>query len=446
MIKLPNVTIKGKLIAIVMVVCLSSLVLTSFMLFMFVRITFRNSIIQDILTDAQMAAENCNVALAFKNIEDVEKTLASLKSKPSIIFGGVYTLDGENFARYYRESNNTSVQPARLGKDGYYFENDILTVFKSIVLGEEKIGTLCIRSDLGPLYIVFRNSFLVIIMVLCLALTVAYIMSARLQRVISIPILNLAEIAKVVSEEKDYSVRAAKKANDEVGLLIEAFNGMLEQIQQRDLVLRNTNEQLTKEVMVRNQAEQRQAELLEQLERTNQELKDFAYIVSHDLKAPLRGIDTLAKWISTDYADKFDQEGKEQMSLLMSRVDRMHNLIDGVLQYSRIGRVKEEKIQVNLNELVPGIIDLIAPPENIAITIENELPVIECEKTRISQVFQNLLSNAVKYMDKPQGQIRVGCIEEEESWKFNVTDNGPGIEEKYYEKECDKGNAEIALW
>ncbi|OHB62187.1 MAG: hypothetical protein A2167_01780 [Planctomycetes bacterium RBG_13_46_10] len=184
----------------------------------------------------------------------------------------------------------------------------------------------------------------------------------------------------------------------------------------------------------RKQAERRQTQLLKQLEKTNQELKDFAYIVSHDLKAPLRGIDTLVKWITTDYADKLGQEGKEQMDLLLNRVGRMHNLIDGILQYSRIGRVKEQIVRINLNEFVPEIVDMIAPPENIAITIENELPVIGCEKTRITQVFQNLLSNAVKYMDKPHGQVRVGCIEEEESWKFNVTDNGPGIEEKYYEK------------
>ncbi len=187
----------------------------------------------------------------------------------------------------------------------------------------------------------------------------------------------------------------------------------------------------------RKQAEQKQSSLLAQLEKTNQELNDFAYIVSHDLKAPLRGINTLAKWITADYADKFDQNGKEQLELLCSRVDRMHNLIDGILQYSRIGRIKEEKILVDLNELVPDIIDMLAPPENIAFTVEDELPVIEFERTRIIQIFQNLLGNAVKFLDKPQGHIKIGCVEEDppsESWKFSISDNGPGIEEKHFEK------------
>jgi len=184
----------------------------------------------------------------------------------------------------------------------------------------------------------------------------------------------------------------------------------------------------------RKQAEKRQAQLLAQLENTNRELNDIVYIMSHDLKTPLRGINMLANWILTDYADKFDKEGKERIDLLLSRVDRIHNLIDGVLQYSRAGRIKEKTTRVNLSELVPHIIDMAAPPENITIKIENELPVIECEKTRITQVFQNLISNAIKYMDKPKGHIKVGCIEDEDRWKFSVADNGPGIEERYFEK------------
>jgi len=187
-------------------------------------------------------------------------------------------------------------------------------------------------------------------------------------------------------------------------------------------------------IINRKRVEQRQAELLEEVESANQELKDFARIVSHDLKAPLRGIKTIVDWITTDYADKLDEDGKEQMRLLTSRVERMQNLIEGVLEYSRVGRLREQHVQVDLNELVVAIIDSVAPPENIQITIENELPVIECERTRITQVFQNLLSNAIKYMDKPQGQIRIGCVEESGFWKFSVADNGPGIEEKYFEK------------
>ncbi len=191
---------------------------------------------------------------------------------------------------------------------------------------------------------------------------------------------------------------------------------------------------VARDITERKQAEERQAQLLQEVKSVNQELKDFAYIVSHDLKAPLRGIKTLADWLATDYADKLDDNGREQIDLLTRRVERMHNLIDGVLQYSRVGREKVKRVRVNLNVLVSEVIEAIVPPENIEIKVENELPVIECEETRIIQVFQNLLSNAVKYMDKPQGQIRIGCVEEDCFWNFSVSDNGPGIEEKYFEK------------
>jgi len=187
-------------------------------------------------------------------------------------------------------------------------------------------------------------------------------------------------------------------------------------------------------------AEQKER-LVEQVETANQEmakvnkeLRDFAYVVSHDLKAPLRGIKTLADWIVADYADRLDDEGKEQLRLLVNRVDRMHTLIDGILQYSRVGRICEEKEPVDLEKLVPQIVDLLAPPEHIEITICDDLPVVPFERTRMTQIFQNLLSNAIKYNDKPQGRIHVGCHAEEGHWTFRVSDNGLGIDEKYHQK------------
>jgi len=171
-----------------------------------------------------------------------------------------------------------------------------------------------------------------------------------------------------------------------------------------------------------------------ELRRANKELQEFAYITAHDLKTPLRGIGTLADWISTDYADKFDDQGKKQVRLLVGKAKQMSALIDDILQYSRLGHTSPEKRQVDLNTVLSEVIAGIDPPENIQITIENELPVLMCEKTQIIQVFQNLLSNAVKYMDKPEGQIKVGCVEQDGFWKFSVADNGPGIDEKYFKK------------
>ena len=152
------------------------------------------------------------------------------------------------------------------------------------------------------------------------------------------------------------------------------------------------------------------------------------------MKAPLRAIGTLADWISTDYSDKLDETGKQQVRLMVKRAERMSELVDSILEYSEVGRVTKEKQKVELNTLIKDVILDIGPPNNMEITVIKELPTILCEKTRMRQVFQNLLSNAIKYMDKPKGQIDIDFSENDEFWKFSVADNGPGIESKYFEK------------
>lgn len=184
----------------------------------------------------------------------------------------------------------------------------------------------------------------------------------------------------------------------------------------------------------RKQAEEQRDRLLREIESANDELKNFAYVVSHDLKAPLRAIASLADWLSTDYADKLDEEGKEHMRLLINRVRRMDGLIDGILLYSRVGRVKETIVAVDLNRLVREVIDLLAPPANFTVTVANPLPTVMTEPTRIQQVFQNLLSNAIKYMDKPEGRILIACNAEAAQWRFSVADNGPGIRQEHFGK------------
>ncbi len=151
-------------------------------------------------------------------------------------------------------------------------------------------------------------------------------------------------------------------------------------------------------------------------------------------KAPLRGVKTLALWILDDCGDKFDTKATQQMNLLLDRVERIYNLIDGVLRYSKVGQVAGEAIEINLDQFIPEVIAMVVPPEHIKVTIENQFPSIKCEETHIMQLFQNLLSNAIKYMDKPQGWIKLNCVDEGTFWKFSVTDNGPGIEEKHFER------------
>jgi len=166
----------------------------------------------------------------------------------------------------------------------------------------------------------------------------------------------------------------------------------------------------------------------------NDELTEFAYIVSHDLKAPLRAISQLTHWIATDYTSAFDAEGKMQMDLILQRVKRMDTLIDGILHYSRIGRVREQEELLDLNLVVNEVIDDIAPNDDVHVSIDNNLPKLVSDATRIRQVFQNLIGNAVKFIDKSPGLVQVGCSEDDKFWTFTIRDNGPGIKLEYFDK------------
>jgi signal transduction histidine kinase/HAMP domain-containing protein len=170
-----------------------------------------------------------------------------------------------------------------------------------------------------------------------------------------------------------------------------------------------------------------------ELNISNRQLHDFVHVAAHDLKTPVRGIGTLADWIISDYGDKLDGLGREQVRLLKARVIRIDKLIDGMLQFSKIVRTKHKERQVNLNDILSDIKGTILQSGNIDIAVDS-MPSITCEHDHIELVFESLIANAVTFMDKTKGQVKVGCVEQGDFWKFYVNDNGPGIEQKYFEK------------
>lgn len=180
--------------------------------------------------------------------------------------------------------------------------------------------------------------------------------------------------------------------------------------------------------------EQRVVERTAELEAANKELERFAYVTSHDLKAPLRGINQLTAWLMTDYASVLDAEGQKLCTLLSGRVKRMDALIDGILLYSRIGRIKNISESVALTTIIQNALDMLIPPETIRLTIPPDLPVVRGDRIRLTQVFQNLLSNALNFMDKPNGCITMGCRDNERFWTLSVSDNGPGIPPQYHDR------------
>ena len=148
----------------------------------------------------------------------------------------------------------------------------------------------------------------------------------------------------------------------------------------------------------------------------------------------MRAIGSLSDWIYTDNADVMNEQGKEHLRLLKSRVERMHDLIEGILSYSRVGRKDGNLTEVDFNEVIEGVLELIEVPDHIEVKVQQNLPKLKMHKTHPIQIFENLISNAVKYSDKDNGLIEIGVEETAKHWKFHVKDNGIGIDKKYQEK------------
>jgi signal transduction histidine kinase len=163
------------------------------------------------------------------------------------------------------------------------------------------------------------------------------------------------------------------------------------------------------------------------LNERNQELDQFTYIVSHDLKAPLRGIANLSEWIEEDLEDKLDEDASKNMSLLRNRVQRMNSFIDGLLEYSRVGKYQETKTTVDLQKLLYDIIDSLAPAPSFKIDIQSKMPVIQTEVLPLQQVFSNLISNSIKHHHRDRGTITINAVEQGKYYQFSVADDGIGI-------------------
>lgn len=185
----------------------------------------------------------------------------------------------------------------------------------------------------------------------------------------------------------------------------------------------------------RIEAESQNKELLKDLKRSNKELRDFAHIVSHDLKSPLRSINALISWFQEDYAEVLDEDAAETFVKLNNKLEQMDSLIDGILRYSS---VSDKNIIVVQNVVVKNVLEdiknILYIPPHISLVFPDNLPEINADKTRIKQLFQNLISNAIGHIDKEVGIVEVKFEELKRHWKFSVSDNGVGISKAYHEK------------
>ncbi len=170
------------------------------------------------------------------------------------------------------------------------------------------------------------------------------------------------------------------------------------------------------------------------LDRKNTELDQFAYVVSHDLKAPLRGIEVASRWVEEDMGAQLPPKVQEYLVMMRIRVHRMENLINGILALARIGRTNQIEEEVDTNMLLSEIVDMLSPPSHFRIEVQEDLPILHTIRIQLQQVFSNLISNAIKYHDKSTGLIKVLYHETEDFHVFSVSDDGPGIDPEYHDR------------
>ncbi|HEX4004260.1 MAG TPA: response regulator [Candidatus Acidoferrales bacterium] len=261
-----DLSIRKKLTAIVLVTCGVSILLACTALALYDLSALRQGIAIDLASTARVTALNTTAALSFGDSRSAQEALSSLAGQTHVISAAVYSSDGKIFAEYARAQSGSRPAPPRPGPDGTRLSTRDVVVFQPIQLNGERIGTIYLRSDLDVLYSQANNFLKIVNIVILAGLAIAYLLASRLQRLISTPIVELARTAATVSHEKDYAVRATKWGDDEVGSLVDRFNEMLAQIQERDTALQSAHDQLEIRVDERTQelltqvAEREQAE------------------------------------------------------------------------------------------------------------------------------------------------------------------------------------------
>ena len=239
------------------------------------------------------------------------------------------------------------------------------------------------------------------------------------------------EQARKLAAEQAAHEEAARRAEELTALNVQLAEQAIELEAQKEELQALTEEQ--RDVNIRLEA------ALASTEAAYRELDQFAYVASHDLKAPLRGIANLAQWLQDDCGERLDAQARQHLQLLQGRVHRMEALIDGILAYSRAGRVLGRVEPVDTGGLMRDVIEMVAPPEGVTIDVEPDLPVIQAERVPLQQVFLNLVGNAVKHSRpaRPDVRVEVGWRDAGDSVEFLVRDNGPGIAREYHDRIWD---------
>jgi signal transduction histidine kinase/DNA-binding response OmpR family regulator len=439
-LKFRHYTIAKKLTWTNMLVSGAALLLACSAFFAYDSYTFRASIVRNLSLEAEIIGSNTVSALLFDDSQSADKTLSALAISPSVMSAAIYRPSGQLFASYTRNSGEAP-PPLRALKIGetttHWFENNHIVLVDSIILDGKQVGFVSIRSDLQAINTRLRSYTLITAIVLLISLVLALLISEASQRVISKPIVQLAETARTITHEKSYSIRAATTANrDEVSTLINSFNEMLNQIQERDTALLRAQDELEKRVQERTEqlaAANKELELRNrEVEHATQLKSKFLASMSHELRTPLNAIVGFSDLLAEQAPGQLNPKQLRFVQHIKQGSTHLLQLINDILDLSKIeaGQLEFRYEDFGIKDALPEVLSTIRPlamAKNITLSESSTSGLsIYADRVRFKQVLYNLLSNAVKFTPNG-GRVEIEAFRKGEKVQVSVLDTGIGI-------------------
>lgn len=418
-------SLSARLMWMNVIVSATVLILAVLAFFSYDVISFRQNLIRNLQTSAQIVGTNSVSALLFDDQESAATTLAALGSSPDVQAATLVTGDGQVFAEYERPGvTQPAATPALSG--GHLDENwvtgsHVLLAHRIVFQGKQE-GTVYIAADLRETMSRARQYLLIALLVLLLCMGAGLMISSTARKLVARPIVALAETARRVSRERDYSVRAARHPdNDEIAVLVEAFNEMLVQIQDRDTALNRARDELEARVEERTAA----------LRAANRELEAFSYTVAHDLRGPLDAVQGMVYLLEGMEKEVRPGARAEVLEQLRSSTRGMAGLIDDLLNLSRASTAALKKQPVNLTGVARSIADDLrkaGPARQVEFRIE-PVPEVEADEGLMRVVLDNLLRNSWKYTSRhKKACIEFGAVRRRGEVLYYVKDDGAGFD------------------
>jgi len=403
-------------------------------------VSFRENMVHNLSIQAQVAGSNSVSALLFSDPHSAENTLSALKVAPNIVSAGIYTQDGRPFATYLRDGGNANLKLPLIPSgqaEAHWFKDGQLVLVHMIVFQGKRTGAVYIRSDLQEMTRRLKRYAGIAGIVLLASLIAALLIASVFQRAVAEPIVHLAEISRIVSRDKNYSMRATPTGNhDEPDILIGSFNEMLGQIQEREGALRKVHDELEKRVEARTAELAAANKALElqnrEVERATRLKSKFLASMSHELRTPLNAIVGFSDLLAEQTAGQLNNKQKRFVNHIKQGSSHLLQLINDILDLSKIeaGQLELRCEDFQIENALPEVLSTIRPlamAKNIQVQPRLDTNwAVYADRVRFKQILYNLISNAVKFTPKA-GRIVIDCRGDGNLVHISVTDTGIGI-------------------